>query len=58
MKWLLYVLLFLGIEVALIAIYWAIWVVLCALLNTTIDFWFMSGVLSTLGVGYLLIKGE
>ena len=58
MKWLYYVLLFLGIMVALTAIYWAIWVVLCALFNTTIDFWFMSGVLSTLGVGYLLIKGE
>ena len=58
MKWLVYVLLFLGIMVALTAIYWVIWVVLCALFNTAIDFWFMSGVLSTLGIGYLLIKGE
>ena len=58
MKWLLCVLLFLGVMVALTAIYWVLWVVLCTLLNTTIDFWFMSGVLSTLSVGYLLIKGE
>lgn len=58
MKWLLCVLLFLGTMVALTAIYWVLWVVLCTLLNTTVDFWFMSGVLSTFSMGYLLIKEE
>ena len=58
MKWLGYILLFLGMMVALTAFYWVVWVVLCALLNTAIDFWFVSGVLSTLGIGYLLIKEE
>ena len=58
MKWWVYVLLFLGIVVALTAIYWVVWVVLCALLNTDVGFWFVSGCLSTLGIGYLFIKGE
>ena len=58
MKWLVYVLLFLGIEVALTAIYWVIWTVICSISGNYVDFWFMSGVLSTLGLGYLMIKGE
>jgi hypothetical protein len=58
MKWLVYVLLFLGIEVALTAIYWVIWTVIWSASGHYIDFWCMSGVLSTLGLGYLMIKGE
>lgn len=56
MKWLVYVLLFLGIMVALTAIYWVLWVAGNAIFGNYTDFWTMAGVLSTVNFAILMIK--
>ena len=55
MKVFLFGLLFLGMLTLLSVVYGLLWIILNCF--CPIDYWTLSGCLSTLGVGYLLIKG-
>ena len=55
MKVFLFGLLFLGMLAFLTIVYGVLWVVLNQFCS--VDYWTLSGCLSTLGIGYLYIKG-
>jgi hypothetical protein len=55
MKWFLGAILFLGMVTALDLVYGAVTLILNAIVPNRVDFWTVAGVLSTIGLGGLVL---